>query len=388
MRPASRETRSNRLEKKEGESNPSRQSNSPSFNGSADFWKAALGAHPDVLTVHSPYGVVLFANEKMLEICGRRIDEIQGRNCSDLFHSEDSYCPHEEVMETGVTYKARQPVLMWERYFNLTIDPIRDESGRVAGYLRTMRDVTDIHKLREQLIRAEQLATLGQMINGIAHDVGTPLNIISGYSEYLLMRLKTDAQGYNEISTILQQTRRIAEYIKQMLDLARPAQGRADAIALNSFLKDSIDLISHHLRKTDVKAALSDLEVAPVIYGDAPRLRQAFFNLFLNACCKVGGGGSIDIVIGGRDGDSNFVKVSLFGVDAAGKAHDFSNSLRGFISSGGEQALEDLGLTLARELFDRFGATISSYDAGERGRPVVVKLPIKVGSEASPHINR
>lgn len=364
-----------------------KQSVLESFKEGADFWRAALEAYPEAITVHSSDGIVLYASERLAKIYNRRTEEIEGKGCSELFHGAGVICPHEDALVSGSVYQADKPFLIEGRYFRLAIEPIRTESGQVVGFMRILRDVTDAHKAREQLLKAEQFATLGQMINGLAHDVGTPLNIISGYSEYVLMRSAPGAQGYTEVSTILQQTRRIAEYIKQMLDLARPSPGRTEAITLNNFFSELLDLINHQLRKSDVKASVKGLAGPPVIYGDAPLLRQAFFNLMLNACQSVGAGGSIDIVVEEAKEDLNYVNVALFGADALGHGHDFSISLKGFLSTGGESVIEGLGLTLARELFDRLAAGINSTDAGTQGKGLIIKLPIKGGSEAATHNN-
>lgn len=388
MRPASRGIRNNRRGATEKELKPSKQVEPGRQNMDMSFWKAALEAYPDALTVHSSDGTLVFANEKMVRVSNRGRDEMEGKGCAELFHEGEVVCPHEEVLESGKRHSGEKPFKLGGRQFKLVIEPIRNEEGQVAGYMRVMRDVTGAHKLREQLLKAEQLATLGQMVNGLAHDIGTPLNIISGYSEYLLMRSVPEAQGRNEISTILQQTRRIAGYVKQMLDLARPSPIRTDAIDLNDFLADSLDLISHQLRKTDVKASVECLASSPVIYGDASRLRQAFFNLLFNACPKVGAGGSINLMIDRSGDDSEFISVALFGADASGTAHDFSGSLSGLLSPDCQAVSEELGLTLAREAFDRLSAKIISSDAGSQGMHLVVKLPIRGLNEATAHGNK
>src|SRR5438128_11770060 len=97
------------------------------------------------------------------------------------------------------------------------------------------------------------------------------------------MRTKSEETGHKELMAILEQTRRVAEYIRIMLDLARPSQGRVDAIELKGFLGDSLDLMGSHLRKASVRVVLDCKSAPPVIYGDGPRLRQAFFHLLLSA---------------------------------------------------------------------------------------------------------
>src|SRR4029453_8016189 len=119
--------------------------------------------------------------------------------------------------------------------------------------IRLMREDTSERRMNAQLRQAERFATLGQLLSGVAHDVGTPLNVISGYAEFLLMRTKPEGQGYKELNAILEQTRRIASVISQALDLSRVSQGRVDAIEIKALLSDSLVLVGHFLRRADVK---------------------------------------------------------------------------------------------------------------------------------------
>jgi two-component system NtrC family sensor kinase len=170
-----------------------------------------------------------------------------------------------------------------------------------------------------------------------------------------------------------------------MLDLARPSQDRADAIELNSLMRNSLDLLSHHLRRADVKTSLTCKEVAPVIYGNAPRLRQAFFSLLLNTCQKLSAGGLLEVFIDGSADEEDVIVISIFGLEPGHKGHDYSDSLASLFSDRSEDDIVDIGLLHSREVLDQFGAKFLYYDAGERGVPLVVELPIRSGRQAATH---
>ena len=98
------------------------------------------------------------------------------------------------------------------RIMSVTIEPLLNQH-KTCGFVRIVRDVAEVRFSQDQLLKAEQFATLGQILFGIAHDVGTPLNIISGYSEFLLMRIGSEDPGHKELSAILHQTKQIATLI-------------------------------------------------------------------------------------------------------------------------------------------------------------------------------
>ncbi|MCI0490080.1 MAG: PAS domain-containing protein [Blastocatellia bacterium] len=342
----------------------------------SEFWRLVIDAIPDGISVHSLDGRILYANRELADIYRKTEESLIGLGCEDMFHSEVSSCPHGEILQSGQSIRVDGNLEIEGKSYSVTVAPIFDESGRTCGYVRVMGDITERQRAQEQLLRAERFATLGQMISGIAHDVGTPLNIISGYSEYLLMRTSPDAHGYKELSTILQQTRRIAEFIKQMLDLARPAQGRADAIGLKGFLAESLNLIGHHLRRSEVEAVITCDVNPPLIYGDAPRLRQAFFNLLLNASQQVSRQGRLELIVSENSNRPGFVMIALVGTEPDGRGHDFSQTFSGFMSSPLEGEAKGFGLSLAKKILDEFGAEVYTKDMGDRGVALALYLPV------------
>jgi signal transduction histidine kinase len=210
------------------------------------------------------------------------------------------------------------------------------------------------------------------MVSGIAHDVGTPLSIISGYAEYLLIRTGPGTPGHKELSTILNQTRRIADFIRQLIELARPAQGRSDAIGLRGFLDELVELMGHHFRKAGVSVKLVCNTHPPLIYGDAPRLRQALFNLIMNASRNAGTDGRIEIVVSESGSE---VQISVCAVDPFGRVTDLAQFFGGLLNAGVETGAGELGLSLTREILAEFGARVSAAARGN-GTSIDVRIPV------------
>lgn len=370
------------LRKKNSEKNlPASDSKLPKAVGSetetdyqsADFLASIFNALDDGISIHALKGEVLYANNRMLEILGKAAKDVIGNDCEQIFH--DEACPHEEVTASGKRSRLEIGSKDGKAVFQVTVSPIKNERGKASGFIRIVHDISEAERTQEKLIKAEHFATLGQMASGIAHDVGTPLNIISGYSEYLLMRTGPEGQGRKELSAIIQQTRRIADFIKHMLDLSRPAQGRSDAIELKSYLADSLELIGSHLRKADVKAFLTCNATPSLIYGDGPRLRQAIFNLLMNASQQLGPGGEIEIAIEESQDRPDLIPVFIHGTEQGGQAHDFSRSFSSLLTSGQNREDIGMGLSLTREILRESGASLDSTAVAGRGVALVLRLP-------------
>src|SRR5215831_15974931 len=285
----------------------------------SEYWANVFNAIPAGFSVHGIDGTVLGANNALCLIYGKSPDHLIGSTCADLFHLGSPDCPHQHILQSKG--RAEVTTVFAAKTYQVILNAIVDSQGTPCGFTRLMLEIPD--QSPKKAIKPERVGTLEQMISGIAHDLGTPLGIISGYSEYLLMRCRPGEAGHKELSTILQQTRRIADSIKQMLDLVRPSSGRADAIGLKGFLAELVELMGHHLRKANVKATVSCWSSPPLIYGDAPKLRRAFFNLVINTIEHLGPGGEIELILNEVPGRVDLVNVLLAASAENGPAPDF-----------------------------------------------------------------
>ena len=323
-----------------------------------------LNTMPEAISIHSASSKISWANEKLCDIYRRPLPELLGLTCDQAFHGEGPDCPHEQVIAAGDAVQIDSEVRVAGRSFSVTIAPLRGQRDNSRGFTRVMRDVTAERRAHEQLLKAERYATLGQLLSAVAHNVGTPLNVISGYAEFLLMRKNPEDQGFKELTAILDQTRRIAGMFGQALEMARPPLGRADAIDLKAVLAESRDLVGHHLRTAGVTASLTCITDKPLIYGEASQLRQAFFNLLLTAGQCLGAGGALEVVIDAAD-RPGYVSVAFSGTDGNGEGHDFSTFLPLFSVAQSRVDSTLIGLYLTAKILSDAGAMIGNTEVGQ-----------------------
>lgn len=338
-------------------------------------WASVLDSVSDPISVHSATGEIVWANKKLCEIYSIPLSELRGLNYEQAFQTESAASARDH------SWGAVQPeceVTMGEKLWSVTIKPL-SANDKNSGFIRVMRDVTEQRRIRRHLLDAERFASLGQMLFGVAHDIGTPLNIISGYSEFLLNRTKPDEQGHKELSTILDQTKRIAVLLNDALDVARPGQRQVSAIDIKALLADALSLAAHYFRKTGVLAKLTCGMSPPLIYGEAPQLRQTFFSLLLNASQNVGIGGRLETVIAESRGMPGYLSVSLWGTEGTGRGHDFSRSFERLLGGGSEVIESGIGLSLAKHILDEAGAVVTFAESEDRGVPIIVHLPVRSG---------
>ena len=350
-----------------------RQKNTPLESQLELGWRFVLGHVSDGISVHSATSEVVWANKRLCDLYCKTLPELKGLTCQEAFH-DDADCRHEEVVGSGRGTRFETQVS--GRLISVRIEPLLEERNESFGFVRIVSVASD-RAMEEQSRQAERLASLGQLVFGIAHSVGTPLNIISGYAEFLLMRTAADEPGSKELSAIVDQTRRIASLFSEALEMARAPQGRRDPIELSRILATSLDLATHHLRMADVKVELTCRIGLPLIYGEAAQLKQAFFNLLLNAAQQVGSGGRLEIVVNRPTESPGFLALELWGTHVTGCGHDFSQSLGCLLDAKWQsEASRRSGPSLVKEVFDAAGAQIGFGRAAKRGVPFIIHLPL------------
>jgi signal transduction histidine kinase len=161
----------------------------------------------------------------------------------------------------------------------------------------------------------ERLAAAGQTAAQFAHEVGTPLNLISGHVQLLRMSLRSDPQGSEaRLETITAQIERIERIVRQMMDRTRPEAPALVPLDLNLLLRKMFDATAPALESRGVKLITSLDPSLPLIKGDADRLQQAFINLFNNALDAMAGAGELQVrtlVESPGDGGTRYASVEF-----------------------------------------------------------------------------
>jgi signal transduction histidine kinase len=154
----------------------------------------------------------------------------------------------------------------------------------------------ELWQTSRRLTALERLAAAGQTAAQFAHEVGTPLNLISGHVQLLRMNLRMDPQAADaRLETITAQIERIERIVRGMLDRTRPETPALVALDLNSLLRKMFDATAPALDARGVRLVTSLDPQLPLIRGDSDRLQQAFINLFNNALDAMIDGGELRV---------------------------------------------------------------------------------------------
>ncbi len=191
-------------------------------------------------------------------------------------------------------------------------DRFNDMTGSLREARKEILDGVDAKLALEARLRhSEKLATIGQLAAGIAHEVGTPLNVIGGRARQLEKKAVDPAEVAKNAGIIATQTQRITKIIQQLLDFARRPASTRTIVDLHSVAKDCLDFLEHQLATSRVDAKLRPFTIdstrtdgsavallppeSPVVQGDADQLQQVCLNLCVNAIQAMPTGGALEL---------------------------------------------------------------------------------------------
>lgn len=151
--------------------------------------------------------------------------------------------------------------------------------------------------LEQRLGQTEKLATLGQLAAEIAHEVGTPLNVIAGRARSIQRKSRDPEAVEKNAGIVAEQTARITRIIQRLLDFTRRKVGAPEhaRVNLNALALTTIELLGGQFSMAKVKTRLDRAEGMPLVDGDADRLQQVLINLLLNAVQAMPDGGTLAI---------------------------------------------------------------------------------------------
>jgi PAS domain S-box-containing protein len=234
-----------------------------------------------------------------------------GRSLSEVFPAafvEEFYRVRQNPgIHNLYKFRLGTPTGEW-RTVNVAIAPLVTRKFHVVGRLVIMDDITERMELEAQLSQADKLSSIGLLAAGVAHEVNTPLAVISSYTQMLAKQLQSDPQKAGLLEKITKQTFRASEIVNNLLNFSRTTGTEFTEVNLNKVIGDTLALLEHQFKVAHVKIASELTPSLPAIQGNAGRLQQVFLNLFLNAKDAMNGGGTLQIAT--LNGESVSVRVT------------------------------------------------------------------------------
>jgi two-component system NtrC family sensor kinase len=185
------------------------------------------------------------------------------------------------------------------RVANISIAPLVSRDFKILGRIVLVDDISARLELEAQLAQAEKLSSIGLLAAGVAHEVNTPLAVISSYAQMLTKQIRARGEEGDRLAPLLdkitQQTFRASEIVNGLLNFSRTSAAEFRETDVNAIIRDTLTLLEHQFKTSRVRLATRLDPAVPPIHGNAGKLQQVFLNLFLNAKDAMAEGGVLEI---------------------------------------------------------------------------------------------
>src|SRR5712664_1781337 len=348
-----------------------------------EFARRLVDNFPDLILVLDTADHYTFVSPRCKEILGYDVAEMQHLEFGGRSHPEDlpsALSLYKDIIAGSQTFasleiRVRHKLGDWRR-IRFNFSPLSDEKGNIEGVVLSGRDVTDLKRLEEQLIQAEKLAAMGQMLAGVAHELNNPLTAILGVTELLRESEGVQENTKRQLELTHRQARRAARIVQNLLEFSRPAAPQKKALDVNTLIERTLQLQDHSLRRNNVHVDFQPQSDLPAVIGDANQLIQVFLNLISNAehaIREVRETGRIQIRIG-RIGGHISVTVQDDGVGVAQEA--LPKLFDPFYTTKRPGGGTGLGLSICMSIVREHGGSIDVETLPAGGSAFTVYLPV------------
>jgi PAS domain S-box-containing protein len=199
----------------------------------------------------------------------------EGKSLYPLNISEDkSTEPVEAFLSVGIK---SVPIL-------ISCAHLSTESGNYSGLVMTIRDITNIHDLNEQIRRSDRLSSLGVLSAGVAHELNNPLGNISTYAQLTGERIRKNQLPSEEwIETIIKEARRGSTIVSQLLEFSRREPAKREVVSLTEIAENCKKLVSTTMKDNDIEFSMIAPSGKCLATGNINQLQQVVINLLNNA---------------------------------------------------------------------------------------------------------
>ncbi|HTD95632.1 MAG TPA: histidine kinase dimerization/phospho-acceptor domain-containing protein, partial [Edaphobacter sp.] len=165
------------------------------------------------------------------------------------------------------------------RIANIAIAPLVTRDFIAVGRIILVDDITDRMQLEAQLTQAEKLSSIGLLAAGVAHEVNTPLAVISSYTQMLTKHMRDDERLAPVLEKITQQTFRASEIVNGLLNFSRTSGAEFTSVDLNELLRDTLTLLDHQFKTAQIRVETNFDSHLARIHGNQGKLQQVVLNL-------------------------------------------------------------------------------------------------------------
>ncbi|GBD31984.1 Sensor histidine kinase TmoS [bacterium HR33] len=349
-------------------------SNTPGATVAADRSKQILDALPLPVVTLSAEGVIVDANRAAGGLKGGAI----GRNFRDFVSAQDAGRVEEALERAARGETARLEIGYWGldgAFHNaeVTITP-SPEGSEPAVAVAILRNTSAEREARRELVQLTKLATVGELLAGISHELNNPLTAVIAYAELLASQKDLPEEIREDLADLRRQALRAAKIVKQLLALVRESEPIHVPVDLNAIVRDTVSLREGAIKRASIEVEL-DLGGLPLVQGDQFRLQQLVLNLLTNAEYAAAHGKRPRAIKLSTRATPQGVELEVRDSGEGIPEDLFPRLFDPFVTTKRAGEGTGLGLAIAKQIAVEHGGNIAASNAPDGGAVFKVALP-------------
>jgi signal transduction histidine kinase len=262
--------------------------------------------------------------------------------------------------------------------FNIELErKVRESTAGLAEANEELRRINEeLFETQKKLARSERLAVAGQLAASLAHEIGTPLNSISGHVQLLARRKDADESTRRRLQIIEKQIDNIVRTVNQLLSWSRKFELKIELVDLRRVVEEAVLLSSPALQLRKIQVKLGLAKDFPKIYGDGGYLQQVFLNLINNSMDAMPQGGELRIDARPASEDSGRVAVRVADNGAGMSQDTLAHVFDPMFTTKRMGTGTGLGLAICDQIVRQHGGTIQVESAPRQGTTFTLVLPV------------
>lgn len=259
--------------------------------------------------------------------------------------------------------------------FNAMSSTLEQKQHEVTSHVAALEQVNlDLQQAREETIRSEKMASVGLLAAGTAHEIGTPLASVMGYTEILAQELEQNPAHADYLARILDSCGRIDRIVKGLLEYARPKQAVYEPVALALLVQDTVNLLQQQGFFRGITLSITTATVTSLVSLDPHQLQQVLINLLINASDAMPSGGEIKLLLD-QSGDKKTQLLRVCDIGTGIATQHIDKLFDPFFTTKSPGKGTGLGLAISARIVESFGGRITVQSEVGQGSSFTIHLP-------------
>jgi PAS domain S-box-containing protein len=255
------------------------------YDSTVAKWENIFSAIQDPALIVKRDGTIIDANHATFSASRRSRADVLGNSVCTILHGgrkAGAICPLEKLIRTGQSRILHTELSGLHGDYLLTVSPLKSVAGADEATLLVARDMTEEERHKAEAMRAAQLASIGELAAGVAHEINNPVNGILNYAQ-MLSDLTLDSQGEEVVGRIISDGKRIATIVRSLLDFSRHRVEEPEPVVGAGLLDDCLELVKHQLLTDNIILEISFPENLPLMFCNPSQLQQVLINVISNS---------------------------------------------------------------------------------------------------------